>query len=195
MDNRRFQSAASLTPPVAPASPSVGYPSNGNPSTGTPATGPGAFWFHKLGEELRSVIINAGLTPTDTDLTQLLQAIRKAPRKKVIQISRDLTAAGSQAVTGVGFKPRSLFAMACVSATATMAFGVSDGTTEGGLRDDSGAADTYKPNTTGILLFGNSTNQTGALVASFDSDGFTLTWNKSGTGATGTATIIVLCEE
>jgi hypothetical protein len=195
MDNRKYQSGAAGSPPTAPASPSSGYPTNGNPGTGTPATLPGEFWFHKVGEEIRAVITNAGLTPTDADITQLLQGIRKAPRKKVIQITKDLTTAGSVATTGVGFKPRSLFAIACVSASATMAFGVSDGTTEGGLRDDSGVAGTYKPNLTAMLIFGNGANNTGASITSFDADGFTLNWTKTGTGATGSANIIVMCEE
>ena len=76
MDNRKFQSAASATPPTAPASPSSGYPTNGNPGTGTPATLPGEFWFHKIGEELRAVITGAGITNSDADLAQLLAAIK-----------------------------------------------------------------------------------------------------------------------
>lgn len=76
MDNRNFQSAASTTAPTSPASPSNGYPTNGNPATGTVATQPGAFWFHKIGEELRAVITGAGLTPSDSDLTQVFKAIQ-----------------------------------------------------------------------------------------------------------------------
>jgi len=197
MDNRKFQSAASATPPSAPGSPSSGYPTNGNPGTGTPATLPGEFWFHKVGEEIRTVITNAGLTPSDADLTQLLNGIRKAPRKKVIQLSRVLNAAaGNVAYTGVGFKPRSLFAMGAATATTFMSFGVSDGTTEGGIRDDGTAvADTYKPHVALMLVFGDGTNNAGCSVLSFDADGFTLAWAKTGAGVAQTATIIVLCEE
>lgn len=75
MDNRKFQSASSASPPAVEASPSNGYPTDGNPSTATPATIPGARWFHQIGEELRNVIASAGLTPSDSDLTQLQQAI------------------------------------------------------------------------------------------------------------------------
>lgn len=75
MDNRKFQSASSASPPAVEASPSTGYPTDGNPSTAVPATIPGARWFHQIGEELRNVIASAGLTPSDSDLTQLQQAI------------------------------------------------------------------------------------------------------------------------
>lgn len=76
MDNRKFESGASASPPSAPVSPSSGYPTNGNPGTGTPATVPGEWWFHQVGEELRGVITAAGLTPAHTDVTQLLAALR-----------------------------------------------------------------------------------------------------------------------
>lgn len=76
METRNYQSGASATPPSAPVTPSVGYPINGNPATGTPATQPGAYWFYKIGEELRNVIVNSGLTPDDLNLAQLLTALK-----------------------------------------------------------------------------------------------------------------------
>lgn len=77
MDNRKFQAAASATPPAAEASPSTGYPTDGNPSVGTPATVPGAAWFNQVGEELRAVIAAAGLTPSASNLGQLNEAIQR----------------------------------------------------------------------------------------------------------------------
>lgn len=76
MDNRKWQAAASATPPADEASPSVGYPTDGNPSTPTLATIPGARWFHQVGEEIRAVIDAAGLTPDSATLTQLRDAIQ-----------------------------------------------------------------------------------------------------------------------
>lgn len=78
MDNRSFESAASATPPSAPASPSSGYPTNGNPSLAIPATIPGDYWFYQLGEELRAAIVAGGLTPAAGTLNQLASAIFKA---------------------------------------------------------------------------------------------------------------------
>lgn len=76
MDNRAWLSGASATPPTAPVSPSSGYPTGGNPLTATPPTNPGAFWFHQTGEELRGVIVAAGLTPSTGALDQLLTALQ-----------------------------------------------------------------------------------------------------------------------
>ena len=77
MDNRSFQAGAAALPPSAPGSPSSGYPTNGNPLTSTLATEPGEYWFHQIGEELRNLIAQAGLTPSNSDLTQLYKALLK----------------------------------------------------------------------------------------------------------------------
>lgn len=74
--DRTFESGAAGSPPSAPASPSSGYPTAGNPQTATPATKPGPWWYHMMTEELRAVIVAAGLTPDHTDVTQLSQAIQ-----------------------------------------------------------------------------------------------------------------------
>lgn len=76
MNPREFLSGASPTAPTRPASPSTGYPSAGNPGAGSPPTVPGPYWFHQFGEELRAVIVAAGLVPSGSDLTQLLTALR-----------------------------------------------------------------------------------------------------------------------
>ena len=97
MENRNFKSGASASPPTAPVTPSNGYPSEGNPSTATPATLPGAFWFHKIGEELRAAIVGAGLTPTDTALTQLNDAINRGYLYKSVAGSSNVTLTSTEA--------------------------------------------------------------------------------------------------
>lgn len=74
--DRAFSSGASGTPPTAPVSPSVGFATSGNPATATPATKPGPYWYHMMTEEVRKVITDAGLTPDQTNLSQLSQAIQ-----------------------------------------------------------------------------------------------------------------------
>lgn len=74
--DRTYESGAAGSPPSAPASPSSGYPTAGNPQTATPSTKPGPWWYHMMTEELRAVIVAAGLTPDHTDVTQLSQAIQ-----------------------------------------------------------------------------------------------------------------------
>ena len=287
MDNRKFQSAASATPPSAPGSPSSGYPTNGNPGTGTPATLPGEYWFHKVGEELRTVITDAGITPSDADLGQLSRAIKtevpvsrssntilavadigkfflatstftqtltaaatlgvgwfcdyrndgtgvitidpnaaetvdgattialnpaesitlfcdgsnfktmgRRARVKAGGTTRDLSAAsGTQAITGVGFKPRKLSVTAVVDSTTQLSLGFSDGITEGGFKDGNGAAAGTYRNSGWLIYIGlNDVAYNRAVVQSFDTDGFTLSWTKFST-PTGTASIYYVAEE
>lgn len=73
--DRTYLSGAVGSAPTAPASPSSGYPTAGNPSTGVPATKPGPYWYYMITEEIRNVIAGAGLTPTQGDVTQLVNAI------------------------------------------------------------------------------------------------------------------------
>lgn len=83
MESRNYQSGAAASPPAAPASPSNGYPTNGNPSTATATTVPGDFWYYKIGEELRAIISNAGITPSDSDLAQAAKAIQSGKMMSV----------------------------------------------------------------------------------------------------------------
>lgn len=69
-------SAGSASIPTAPAAPDNPYFTSGNPSLGVPATVPGPYWFHMISEEMRKVIIEAGLTPDHENLTQLHEAIQ-----------------------------------------------------------------------------------------------------------------------
>lgn len=71
-----FLSSVSGTPPAAPAVPLVGFPRAGNAMTGEKATRPGPYWYHMMTQEVRNVLLAAGLTPDAGDLTQLLQAMR-----------------------------------------------------------------------------------------------------------------------
>lgn len=75
MDPRNYESGAAGSPPAAPDTPSAGFPTGGDPQTATPATKPGPYWFYKIGESLRKIITDAGLTPNDADLGQLKTAL------------------------------------------------------------------------------------------------------------------------
>lgn len=76
MDNRSWETSAAAGAPSAPGAPSAGYPTDGNPSLAVPATIPGAYWFHQHGEELRAVLVAAGITPSNTTLNQLAVSIQ-----------------------------------------------------------------------------------------------------------------------
>ncbi len=75
MDRNWLANAVETTPDLDTLS-SQGYPTGGNAQLGIPATKPGAAWYYMITEELRNIIVNAGLTPDHTDLTQLVQAFK-----------------------------------------------------------------------------------------------------------------------
>lgn len=52
-----------------------GYFTEGNPATGTPATKVRGSWLNMIQEELRAIVVAAGLTPSKTTYTQVRDAI------------------------------------------------------------------------------------------------------------------------
>ena len=103
------------------------------------------------------------------------------------------TASGTQAITGVGFQPTGLwiFAGADRGINPPPVFGGTDGTTQGNVAAiHSTAANAWDANTANLIDIETSAGNTAtAVVASFDADGFTLTWTK--TGAPPTQTILI----
>ena len=97
--DRVFESGASGTAPSAPSSPSTGYATAGNPTTGTPATKPGPYWFHQITEELRAIIVAAGLTPSASTLNQVLQALPAALASRP-EMAKSLGTSGYQKLPG-----------------------------------------------------------------------------------------------
>jgi len=59
-----------------PARFSTGYPTDGDLATGVHPTRPGAWWFQSMVDEIRNVIVAAGLIYDPTDPTQLLTALQ-----------------------------------------------------------------------------------------------------------------------
>jgi hypothetical protein len=119
------------------------------------------------------------------------------PRAKTIWFVRDTTAASaSVSYTGVGFKPR---AIQFVWGDA----GAVNGWAGVGFVDSSlsGASETAHPSNTGNAVNGNAIclgnpttgNNNIGNVASFDSDGFTVTWQLNGSPAFASLTIFALC--
>lgn len=73
---RSWKAGAIASPPVHTENTAGNFPTGGNPGTGTPATNPGPWWFHMMTEEMRNVIVAAGLTPDKSDVTQFITALR-----------------------------------------------------------------------------------------------------------------------
>lgn len=133
MDNRSFEAGAAAAAPALPAVPSNGYPTAGNPALGVPATYPGPYWFHQLGEELRAVIVAAGLVPDAANLSQLAAAI-----SGIIGVGSVAFFARSTAPTGwlkCNGAAVSRSAYAALFAAIGTAFGAGDGATTFNLPD------------------------------------------------------------
>lgn len=145
-----------------------------------------------------------GFKPTDLNITS--QAVEdfilfdgsnwvaKGGTEKIFvsTTSRDVSVTGTQAITGIGFKPSAIQIMTTIaSAVGTFSIGYFDGS-NGGLIFDKHVevANAYSHASNNLVIrmqvaFGAETN---GFLTSFDSDGFTLNWTKSGS-PTGTAQI------
>ena len=115
-----------------------------------------------------------------------------AGHSKIISFTRDCQAvSGNVSYTGVGFKPSSLHTHWAVS-------GVFQGVS---FTDTllASAAWVWSAANIGVAKFfqcgddAAPTNGQTSIVASFDGDGFTLTWTLHGAGKANTPTIYVLC--
>jgi len=103
------------------------------------------------------------------------------------------TSSGTQAITGVGFQPIALwiFAGPDRGTSPPPVFGGSDGTTDGNVASIHPTADhLWDANTSNLIDIETSAGNTAtAVLTSFDADGFTLTWTK--TGSPPTQTILI----
>lgn len=133
MDPRSYLAGAVGAPPAVPSSPSIGYPTDGDPLAPLDATSPGAHYFYKLGEELRNIIVAAGLTPSDGNLTQLLTAIHSLiGAGKVSFFARTTPPTGYLKANGA-LVSRTTYA--ALFASIGTVFGVGDGSTTFALPD------------------------------------------------------------
>ncbi|KDR25420.1 hypothetical protein [Caballeronia zhejiangensis] len=67
---------AATSLPTPEAAGTEGFFTEGNPTAGTPATNVRGSWLNMIQEELRAVVVAAGLTPSKTTYTQLRDAIK-----------------------------------------------------------------------------------------------------------------------
>lgn len=130
----------------------------------------------------------------DTDTTQLATTafVHANLGFKVGNFTRDTsTASGTQAVTGVGFQPRAVIFLANQSGTKEMSVGVDDGTTKGCVYQQTTAGN-FGVNANAIVADESSgVNNYIGSISSLDSDGFTISWTKTGS-PTGTLSVYYL---
>jgi hypothetical protein len=96
-------------------------------------------------------------------------------------------ASGNVSYTGVGFRPSAIIMMGGINTVNEKCWGF--GTLANG---QSLYTDASNANTTVAKLFNFTrlTDKQEAVIASMDADGFTLTWTRTGTGATGNDIVI-----
>ena len=110
---------------------------------------------------------------------------------KIGTFTRDTAAAtGTQAVTGVGFKPSNIIFIGGVTASTQISIGIDDGTVHYSLVNIEGETATHWAlnSTRSIAIIQAAGINYHGNIDSLDSDGFTITWTKAGE-KTGTATI------
>lgn len=115
-------------------------------------------------------------------------------RFKVGSSTRDSsTASGTQAVTGVGFQPKVIYLFSTEDGATAMSLGVSDGSSHHVAIDAhiKGADKWTRDTSHCILIWDSGSAWNEASINSFDSDGFTIQWAKTGSPS-GTITTIYL---
>ena len=122
----------------------------------------------------------------------------KADEIRIVEFSRDVSVAtGTQAITGVGFKPSLVYFYAVINnAIGRCSLGFDNGTTALSSIDNtaspSGVNEWGKGSTSSIVSNHGSGNQYAGNISTLDTDGFTLSWTKVGS-PTGTLALYAMC--
>ena len=140
------------------------------------------------------------VTGTDDTKYVTAKAINDADLKlksKIITATRVMSAGnGDVSYTGVGFKPSSITAIAAIDGSQSASWGFSDssGAENAIARNYEGNMYGAEANIANKLIFAETTGYgfVNAVLKSYDTDGFTLTWAKSGT-PTATVRIKFIC--
>lgn len=133
-------------------------------------------------------------TATFTNKTIASHLAYADTRFKTGTFTRDISITGDQAITGVGFTPKSIIFFAVIAAAKQASWGMSDGTSHEATWYDQRAVETYNVDVGKIITFMTSINAStyvNATISSFGADGFTVNWTKVGS-PTGTGTIIYI---
>ena len=110
----------------------------------------------------------------------------------ILTATRDLTAgAGDVAYTGLGFRPSSLLCMASIDGATKWSLGISGSNSAEANMEKDFDGNVYQ-GTNLILHQSTGSNTATAVVKTFDADGLTLTWAKSGSPS-GTLKMLFLC--
>jgi hypothetical protein len=136
--------------------------------------------------------VDAQIVP-GTDVMDWADTGAAQPAVKVIQSSRDISLTTAQAITGIGFTPRNVYALAGVGASVLSSWGFSDATSLGCIYNNGGAiSDTNVLSATELIRMAvDGSNYSRVTGVAFASGSCTLTWAKTGT-PTGTADLMLM---
>ena len=108
--------------------------------------------------------------------------------------TRNVATTGTQAITGVGFRPKQVLFMAGIDDDAGCAsWGWDNGTTKYRMtnRSDTAQAVSESSSTSIGVNIASGVSETYGVISAIGSDGFTINWTKGG-APTGTVTIYFL---
>jgi len=175
--DRAYTSGSAGSAPTAPASPSIGYPTAGNPGTATPATKPGPWWYHMVTEEIRKVIVDAGLTPDAASVVQLSQAIQSFGRARLTaSLTLYVSPTGSDSNSGLSAGTPLLTIQAAFEKLAKnydlasnhATIQLADGTYAAGLSMERSIVG--QPGVGGLILNGNSGTPSNVIISTTSAD-------------------------
>ncbi len=104
-------------------------------------------------------------------------------------------ASGDVSYTGIGFRPVGFYAYSIIHTQDTFSWGFDDGTNGNAIYDNSGwGENTYGVGSgSSIYPVTSGANYNKGSIASFDADGFTISWTKLGSPAALTISIYYMC--
>ena len=133
---------------------------------------------------------SATKVPTQQSVKAYVDGKTFSLSSKLIKFTKDVSVAGDVSTTGVGFTPTTIHFMTGAN-TSIECKGFSDSSkTAGCVYTDSGHVTYFYDSAFYISPSGGTAAI--AIVKSYDADGFTLTWSKTGS-PTGTFTLYALC--
>ena len=155
-------------------------------------------YFDTLYDIIRTVATGAEVT-TGTDNAKIVTSkalsdagVNTRLASKLITATRDLAAAtGDVSYTGAGFTPTSIHSVGAIRDGDVLSVGFSDSSkTSANVNIYTGGKTNYEDKI--LLLQVDTTNYVMVTLKSYDADGFTLTYTKTGS-PTGTANLRFLC--
>lgn len=111
---------------------------------------------------------------------------------KMISTTKDISTTGAVATTGAGFTPKGLIVFGAINGGTVGVWGMTTSVaTHYGIYKASGST-TISDTVSFVYVDMGGGAVASAVLTSFDADGFTLTWSKTGS-PTGTITLVFMC--